>query len=71
MGKKYGVISKITINLDETIALSRAMVKKYTLRKQAYSNILKILLQKKKWKFSDTNSDIFHYSTQNIDCGTR
>ena len=23
----------------------------------------------KKWKFSDKNSDIFHYSAQNIDCG--
>ena len=23
---------------------------------------------KKKWKFSDKNSDIFHYSAQNIDC---
>ena len=23
----------------------------------------------KNWKFSDTNSDIFHISTQNIDCG--
>ena len=22
----------------------------------------------KKWKFSDKNSDIFHISTQNIDC---
>ena len=25
----------------------------------------------KKWKFSDKNSDIFHISAQNIDCGTR
>ena len=24
---------------------------------------------KKKWKFSDKNSDIFHISAQNIDCG--
>ena len=24
---------------------------------------------KKNWKFSDKNSDIFHYSAQNIDCG--
>ena len=23
----------------------------------------------KKWKFSDNNSDIFHISVQNIDCG--
>ena len=38
------------------------------LRKHAYSNILKIL-PPKKWKFSDKNSDIFHISAQNIDCG--
>ena len=38
------------------------------LRKQAYSNILKIL-SPKKWTFSDKNSDIFHISAQNIDCG--
>ena len=24
---------------------------------------------KKKWKFSDKNLDIFHISAQNIDCG--
>ena len=23
----------------------------------------------KKWKFSDKNSDIFHISAQNVDCG--
>ena len=40
-----------------------------TLRKHAYSNILKILPPKKKWKFSDKNSGIFHNSAQNIDCG--
>ena len=39
-----------------------------SLRKHAYSNILKIL-PPKKWKFSDKNSDIFHISAQNIDCG--
>ena len=39
-----------------------------TLRKHAYSNILKIL-QPEKGKFSDKNSDIFHISAQNIDCG--
>ena len=38
-----------------------------TLRKHAYSNILKIL-QPKRGKFSDKNSDIFHISAQNIDC---
>ena len=25
----------------------------------------------KNWKFSDKNSDIFHISAKNIDCGTR
>ena len=38
-----------------------------SLRKHAYSNILKIS-QSKNWKFSDKNSDIFHISAQNIDC---
>ena len=37
------------------------------LRKQAYSNILKILPSK--MKFSDENSDISHISAQNIDYG--
>ena len=38
------------------------------LRKHSNSNILKIL-QPKKGKFSDKNSDIFHISSQNMDCG--
>ena len=38
-----------------------------SLRKQTYSNILKILPPK--MKISDKNSDIFHISAQNIDCG--
>ena len=38
-----------------------------TLRKHAYSNILKILQQKKE-NFQIKNSDIFHISAQNIDC---
>ena len=41
---------------------------KLSSRKHAYSNILKIL-PPKIWKFSDKNSDIFHISAQNIDCG--
>ena len=40
----------------------------HPLRRHAYSNILKILLPKK-WRFSDKNSDTFHISAQNIDCG--
>ena len=39
-----------------------------TLLKHAYSNILKIL-QTKKENFQIKNSDIFHTSAQNIDCG--
>ena len=38
------------------------------LRKHAYSNILKIL-QPKPENFQIKNSDIFHISAQNIDCG--
>ena len=42
------------------------------LQRHAYSNTLKILLPKKKKKnenFQIKNSDIFHISAQNIDCG--
>ena len=39
-----------------------------SLRKQAYSNILKILIPKNE-TFQIKNSDIFHVSAQNIDCG--
>ena len=40
----------------------------YTLRKYAYSNILKILPSKNE-NFQIKTSDIFHISAQNIDCG--
>ena len=39
-----------------------------TLRKHTYSNILKILPPKNE-NFQIENSDIFHTSAQNIDCG--
>ena len=39
-----------------------------SLRKYAYSNILKILPPKNE-NFQIKNSDIFHVSAQNIDCG--
>ena len=39
-----------------------------SLRKHAYSNIFKIL-QPKKENFQIKNSDKFHISAQNIDCG--
>ena len=38
------------------------------LRKHTYSNILQILLHKNE-NFQIKNSDIFHISAQNIDCG--
>ena len=38
------------------------------LRKHAYSNILKILPPKNE-NFQIKNSNIFHVSAQNIDCG--
>ena len=38
------------------------------LRKQVYSNILKILPPKNE-HFANRNSDVFHISAQNIDCG--
>ena len=41
-----------------------------SLRKHAFSNILKILPPKDE-NFQIENSDIFHISAQNIDCGTR
>ena len=40
----------------------------YSLRIQTYSNILKILPPKNE-NFQIKNSDIFHISAQNIDCG--
>ena len=40
----------------------------FSLRKYAYSNILKIL-QPKKENFQIKNSDTFHIPAQNIDCG--
>ena len=40
----------------------------FTLQKHAYSNILKMLPPKNE-NFPIKNSDIFHISAQNIDCG--
>ena len=39
-----------------------------TLRKHAYSNVLKILLSKNE-NFQIKNSDILHFYIKNIDCG--
>ena len=55
----------------ETICKKKKKKKKkknVTLRKHAYSNILK-KLQPKTEKFQIKNSDIFNISAQNIDCG--
>ena len=45
-----------------------ALLESQPLRKHAYSNTLKIL-PPKNGNFSHKNSDIFHVSAQNIDCG--
>ena len=45
-----------------------ARIRKVTLRKHAYSNILKFSPPKNE-NFQIKNSDIFHISAQNIDCG--
>ena len=42
---------------------------KLSLRKHAYSNIWKISPPKKTENFQIKNSDIFHISAQNMDCG--
>ena len=47
-----------------------SVVMSLSLRKHAYSNILKILPPKSE-KIQIKDSDIFHISAQNIDCGTR
>ena len=47
----------------------RQYIYSISLRKHAYSNILKILLPKNDFFFKIKNSDIFHNPAQNIDCG--
>ena len=48
--------------------ISRLQCIAISLRKHAYSNTLKIL-PPKNGNFQIKNSDIFHISAQNIDCG--
>ena len=48
--------------------LEKQHIPEKTLRKHAYSNILKIL-QPKNENYLIKNSDIVHVSAQNIDCG--
>ena len=57
---------RLSINVQRRAA--RWTLNRYSLRKHAYSNILKISPQNTEY-FSDKNSDIFHISAQNIDCG--
>ena len=47
--------------------MRQAVIKRGPLRKHGNSNLLKI--SPSKTKSSDKNSDIFHISAQNIDCG--
>ena len=49
---------------------SQDPTKNKPLRKQVYSNVLKVL-QPKKEKFQIKKSDIVPISAQNIDCGQR
>ena len=51
-----------------SVLLARPVLFLNSLRKHAYSNILKFLPPKKE-NFQIKNSDIFHISAQNIDCG--
>ena len=54
--------------IKSTLYRNAGDVLRLSLRKHAYSNILKILQPKKEY-FQRKNSDIFHISPQNIDCG--
>ena len=63
------VLSFVFLSVYTQQALTRPL-RSYALRKHAYSNILKTLQpKKKKENFQIKNSDIFHISAQNIDCG--
>ena len=61
------VIGALRVNSDQNPRSSVAS-DLVPLRKHAYSNILKILPPKNE-NFQIKNSDIFHVSAQNIDCG--
>ena len=56
------------ITIITVVPLCIFIVRSSSLRKHPYSNILKILPLKKE-NFQIENSDIFHISAQNIDCG--
>ena len=56
----------LPFTIDNQNPVMRVLI--FTLRKQAYSNILKILPPKNE-NFQMKNSDILHISALNIDCG--
>ena len=61
----YVVVSK---NIYDIVLATLIYKDAQSLRKHAYSNILKILAPKHE-NFQIKNSDIFRISAQNIDCG--
>ena len=61
-------ISGVLVIHDHLVKFWFNLLKKLSLRKHAYSKILKILPPKNE-NFQIKNSDIFHISDQNIDCG--
>ena len=67
---KYSFILFFRENWTFTFHLNQLLPKQFrcTLQKHAYSNTLKILPPKNE-SFQIKNSDIFHVSVQNIDCG--
>ena len=54
--------------MSPSLNMAASMTVGFPLRKHAYSNILKILPPKNE-NFQIKNSNIFHISAQNIDCG--
>ena len=59
----------LTVHLSVFFLLPLPFYGLIPLRKHAYSNILKILQPRKENFQIKKKSDIFHISTQNIDCG--
>ena len=70
--KKYSFLeAKFSIYLNRRVVVMEYMlfnIFKIVIRKYAYSNILKILPPKNE-NYLIKNSDIFHISDENIDCG--
>ena len=64
---EYGVAIYVNLCVNQKQTIYHEFMKT-TLRKHAYSNIKKISPPKME-NFQVKNSDIFHISAQNIDCG--